>query len=141
VWEVERQDLKAETEDAAAWVASVLEAEEAWWMVLEVLAWVTGMVVCVWMGLLSIQRGTVDEMFEVIVNESQYFKLYCSWFRSNWLYRRYIGVCEREYISRAYWHHQSVQGEHDVIAKPSRSFFGRCHSTAQDTHCFHSNVA
>jgi len=34
--------------------------------------------------------------------------------------------------SWAYWHHQSVQGEHDVIARSRRSFFGRCRSTAQD---------
>ena len=80
MWEVERQDLKAEKEEMAAWVASVVEAEEAWWMVLEVLAWVTGMVVCVWMGLLSIQRGTVDEVFEAMVNKSQYSKLHWSCF-------------------------------------------------------------
>ena len=78
MWVVERQDLKAEKEDAAAWVASVVEAEETWWMVLEVLAWVTGMVVCVWMGLLSIQRGTVDSVVEAMVNESQYLKLHSS---------------------------------------------------------------
>jgi hypothetical protein len=59
-WVVLRQDLKAVQEEETAAVASEAEAEEAWWTMELVLAWVTGMEEDVVTGLLSIQRGIVE---------------------------------------------------------------------------------
>ena len=64
VWGVVRQDLKAEWEEAAAVVASLTEAEQALCTGLGEVVLVTGKVVDVWMGLLSIQRGTVEGSLE-----------------------------------------------------------------------------
>jgi hypothetical protein len=55
-----RQERKAVQEEDAAWVASPVEAEEEWCMILDVEAWVMGNWVGVVMGLLSIQRGILE---------------------------------------------------------------------------------
>jgi hypothetical protein len=71
VWDVERQDLKAERDEVAARVASVGLAEDAWWRMRSLApACVTGMVVWVWMGLLSIQRGIVGSVLEDIAGRT-----------------------------------------------------------------------
>ena len=59
-WVVLRQDLKAFQEESTALVASDGEAEEAWWTMEPLLAWVTGMDEDVDTGWLSIQRGIVE---------------------------------------------------------------------------------
>jgi hypothetical protein len=59
-WVVLRQDLKAFQEESTAFVASDGEAEEAWWTMEPLLAWVTGMDEDVDTGWLSIQRGIVE---------------------------------------------------------------------------------
>ena len=64
-----RHDLKAAQEEAQAVVASWEEAEWAWWAVVPEEACVTGKVMLVWTGALSIHRGTGVSVVEDMAGE------------------------------------------------------------------------
>lgn len=73
VWVELRQEWKAVWEEVTAWVACSVEAEQAWWTVVDVEACMMGMVVGVSTGSLLIQRGIESEFLDDIISGPKSF--------------------------------------------------------------------
>jgi hypothetical protein len=74
-----RQVRNAVQEEDADEVASAGEAEEEWWMVLEVEAWVIGNVVVVCMGALLTQSGMVEDGDDIVSRDVMWWLCGTDW--------------------------------------------------------------